>query len=681
MLRRNLVACAAALLLAAAPTVLAQEVLTNAFTYQGQLKIDNLPVEGNYDFAFVLFDASAGGAQVGPVIYQTINVARGGLFTTRLDFGADRFNGDRRWLNIAVRQTGSGGGYVTLSPRQELSGTPYALFALAPWHMGAGGKLYCHESIGIGVTSPATPLHVMGMTTIDSNLAGGVPGALRFSEDGALRWTFLYRPWANDEFWLHNETLGAPALVTRRASNFVGIGESNPLARLHVQQNDIGLTSAMTLDNLLVEATDAQLGLYSARQGGWGSGLSLGEVNAGVLTDKWGLIRQPAPASSLHLTYGTDANPANNSASMTFLPSGLVGIGAYPNCALHVNTTTGAALRVQLNGASRLTVASNGGVSIGALQDTPPASGLYVSGDVGIGTAAPQEALSVQEGMNIDQANLCDGTITSHRALFFGGNAGEAILSKRTAGGNQYGLEFFTNNTHRMTITNAGNVGIGTTTPADRLQITNGNLRFTNTTDAKNWVLAYDAANDYFYIDEFGFTRHVFIKNGGNVGLGRVPTTNRLEVNGSASKSTAGDWLANSDRRIKTDVQPIENALDKLARVQLVSFKYTDEYRKEHKDVADHRYFNVIAQEFAEIFPDFVKGSGDKLPNGQEILQVDPYPLTIYSAAAVQELHKMVKARDAQVTSLQDELTQMRARMQKLEATVAKLPGGKAGGE
>lgn len=232
-----------------------------------------------------------------------------------------------------------------------------------------------------------------------------------------------------------------------------------------------------------------------------------------------------------------------------------------------------------------------------------------------------------------------------------------------------------------MTITNAGNVGIGTTTPADRLQITNGNLRFTNTTDAKNWVLAYDAANDYFYIDEFGFTRHVFIKNGGNVGLGRVPTTNRLEVNGSASKSTAGDWLANSDRRIKTDVQPIENALDKLARVQLVSFKYTDEYRKEHKDVADHRYFNVIAQEFAEIFPDFVKGSGDKLPNGQEILQVDPYPLTIYSAAAVQELHKMVKARDAQVTSLQDELTQMRARMQKLEATVAKLPGGKAGGE
>jgi|GEM_PF-2686525 len=39
-----------------------------------------------------------------------------------------------------------------------------------------------------------------------------------------------------------------------------------------------------------------------------------------------------------------------------------------------------------------------------------------------------------------------------------------------------------------------------------------------------------------------------------NIGLGRTPTTNKLEVEGDASKSSAGDWLANSDARLKTNI-------------------------------------------------------------------------------------------------------------------------------
>jgi hypothetical protein len=48
----------------------------------------------------------------------------------------------------------------------------------------------------------------------------------------------------------------------------------------------------------------------------------------------------------------------------------------------------------------------------------------------------------------------------------------------------------------------------------------------------------------------------------------------------------------------------------------------------------------VIAQEFQQVFPDEVKGSGEILPDGSEVLHVDTYPLTIYSAAAIQELHR-----------------------------------------
>ena len=53
-----------------------------------------------------------------------------------------------------------------------------------------------------------------------------------------------------------------------------------------------------------------------------------------------------------------------------------------------------------------------------------------------------------------------------------------------------------------------------------------------------------------------------------------------------------------------------------------------------------------IAQEFAKVFPDHVQGSGEKLPDGSDILQVDTYPLTIYSAAAVQELHRQLRTEN-----------------------------------
>jgi hypothetical protein len=49
-----------------------------------------------------------------------------------------------------------------------------------------------------------------------------------------------------------------------------------------------------------------------------------------------------------------------------------------------------------------------------------------------------------------------------------------------------------------------------------------------------------------------------FVINGGNVGIGRTPTLSRLEVAGNASKTTASSWAANSDRRIKKNVEAVK---------------------------------------------------------------------------------------------------------------------------
>jgi len=119
--------------------------------------------------------------------------------------------------------------------------------------------------------------------------------------------------------------------------------------------------------------------------------------------------------------------------------------------------------------------------------------------------------------------------------------------------------------------------------------------------------------------------------------------TASIEVQGAASKSTAGAWKANSDARIKQDIRPIDNAIDTLLKVHPVTFEYTDAYRATHPAIPAQRYYNVLAQEFAGVFPDAVTGSGEYLTGvaktpANEILQVDTYPAQIVTIAAVQEL-------------------------------------------
>lgn len=151
------------------------------------------------------------------------------------------------------------------------------------------------------------------------------------------------------------------------------------------------------------------------------------------------------------------------------------------------------------------------------------------------------------------------------------------------------------------------------------------------------------------------------------VGIGRQPVTNLLEVDGNVSKSIAGSWLANSDRRIKTEIKPILGALEKLNEVRLVDFRYSDDYRASHPSIKDRRYPNVIAQEFAKVFPNDVNGSGERLPDGSEILQVDTYPLTIYTAAAVQQLKRET---DAEIQALRDENATLRSELAAKEASL-----------
>ena len=91
------------------------------FTYQGRLLNDGAPAEGDFDFEFSLWDAATSGTQIGATIpIAGLSVAEG-LVEADLDFGAGAFDGEARWLQIALAPSGGRGALTTLTPRRAIT--------------------------------------------------------------------------------------------------------------------------------------------------------------------------------------------------------------------------------------------------------------------------------------------------------------------------------------------------------------------------------------------------------------------------------------------------------------------------------------------------------------------------------------------------------------------------------
>ncbi len=146
-----------------------------------------------------------------------------------------------------------------------------------------------------------------------------------------------------------------------------------------------------------------------------------------------------------------------------------------------------------------------------------------------------------------------------------------------------------------------------------------------------------------------------------------VRVQNPVLINGTMTST----FSANSDGRIKQDIEPLEGAIDTIQQLRPVTFRYSDEYLAKHPEIADERYYNVIAQEFARVFPDSVHGSGEYLSGAaktadNEILQVDTYPALITTVAAVQETAQRVQHLEKENATLKAQLDRLSARVDQL---------------
>lgn len=101
---------------------------TTTFTYQGRLTDSASAANGTYEMQFALYDAASNGSHIGSTITNTNVSVSNGIFSVELDFGASSFPGADRWLEISVKKP-SEGSYTTLTPRQKINSTPYAIRA------------------------------------------------------------------------------------------------------------------------------------------------------------------------------------------------------------------------------------------------------------------------------------------------------------------------------------------------------------------------------------------------------------------------------------------------------------------------------------------------------------------------------------------------------------------------
>jgi hypothetical protein len=144
--------------------VSAQSLTPTDFTVQGQLKLSGVPVTGRADMSFGLFDAETSGTEVAPPVGLSSVEVTDGLFSVQLDFGAEAFDGNPRWLEIEVEFPSGAGNWTTLKPRQPLTAIPYALQSRG---------MFCNDAgeVGIGTDLPEERLHVStGDLRVDGNL-------------------------------------------------------------------------------------------------------------------------------------------------------------------------------------------------------------------------------------------------------------------------------------------------------------------------------------------------------------------------------------------------------------------------------------------------------------------------------------------------------------------------------
>jgi hypothetical protein len=279
----GLVLVAGLLLLGAVGTAGAQ---TTAFAYQGKLTDAGNPANGNYDLQFKLFDTPGlgTGTQQGATVVVNPTTASAGIFTVTLDFGQSVFDGSDRYLEIGVRPGGSLNAYTLLSPRQQITSSPYAIQTINTQQLGGlPASRYlatdANGNVGIGTSSPTSKVEIVAQAAYDGLAVTGLQPTITLRDIGnsGPSHRSVIQNYNGNFYFVPDTTLSGTTKGYLFLGDNIGIETDNPAHRLHVKGGppwtSNGWKGAVAFSNASAIAWEANA---------LGNSFGIGQTNGGL---------------------------------------------------------------------------------------------------------------------------------------------------------------------------------------------------------------------------------------------------------------------------------------------------------------------------------------------------------------------------------------------------------------
>jgi hypothetical protein len=618
--------CVVVWLIAGASTAFAQ---TTSFTYQGRLTDGGTAANGNYDVQFTLFDSLSGGAQVGsPQTINTVAVSNG-VFTVSLDFGANAFPGATRFLEISARPTG-GGSFTLLTPRQQITSTPYAVRSLNAASadsvpasgVSAGSGNYIQNSAS---AQPSSNFNISGNGTAAGTLNGSVVNAVTQYNLAGIR--VLSNPGSSNLFAgvdagtantisEGNSFFGASAGQSNTTGDFnsffgASAGRSNTTGQQNSffgtqagSDNTSGGFNSFFGDLAGGSNTEGDQNAFFGAQAGFSN--TIGSLNAffGIGAG----LKNTTGVKNVFI--GSEAGSSATGDLNTFVGYFADFINVSPSG--RENTLLGANTRV-LTGSQ---FSPNNATAIGANARVDQGNSLVLGSikginsatadtNVGIGTTAPTRLLHLK-GPGSDGSGNGDLLITGT------GTVGAALTFESTGtGGRKYSW-------------------ISTASAAD---------------PGGGALAAFDVTNAAY---------RMVINSAGNVGIGTTAPTATLSVNGTANKPGGGSWATFSDERLKTIKDRFTPGLNAVMQLQPLRYEYKRDNVLNLKSEGEHIGFS--AQAVQKIIPEAVTAN-DK---GYLLVNNDPILWTMLNA--IKEQQAQIEGQQKQIVGLKKLICRSRRR-------------------
>jgi hypothetical protein len=322
-------------------------------------------------------------------------------------------------------------------------------------------------------------------------------------------------------------------------------------------------------------------------------------------------------------------NVTLSDAKITIQPGGNVGIGTdSPSTTLSVKGTSSNGINIIGVGTTAtrcflgLNSANKGYLFIAGSSGENPAvitsqGDSYISTNLGIGTTGPGAKLEVKGNFKIERS-----TITEASELTM--EAGEFDIKAHSA----YKMRFFTGGSEKMRIDTSGSVGIGITTnttiPLHVNQTGSGTVIKAQGIGATIEIQSGTAGNATLYQRpnitgdkeaEFrctlGSTYGWSWKDDNATATSRVKFM-KLDQN-PGTLTVKGDVVAYgspSDKRLKENIKPIESALDKVMKLQGVTFDWK---QKEDVILDIKEDIGFIAQDVQKVVPELIRENSNGL--------------------------------------------------------------------